>query len=396
MRSNPGGWLPEAIEVAEKFLPRKSLIVSTRGRIRGQNRENYSGAQPVYPIDQPLVVLVNYASASASEIVAGAIQDYDRGIIVGDTTFGKGSVQSILPLDKTHHLKLTSAFYYTPSGRCINRPENAVRGAETREDEDTEDDEEEAKDTSGQKKDRSKIDTTTYLTKNGRIVRGSGGIIPDTIVEQKNLNLPLRTLFGREAFFQFANMEYPKLKKRKVKINKQFKVDEPIMESFYRFLDSIKFDYQSLAQMRFSEFKLSAGLKDTVDSAGKPVVLYPELPKWNDDEKQQMELYMTKVDSLLRGESTRALAENETDIRKEILDALLKREFGGNLAAIIVAFSHLLFNVSGIVVLWPFKFIPITMAEKFSGVAMRKKIIPILYIVVVFFLIPIFLISILR
>ncbi|MBN1308366.1 MAG: S41 family peptidase, partial [Chitinispirillaceae bacterium] len=88
LRHNPGGLLPEAIVVAEKFLPRKSLIVSTRGRVRGQNRENYSGAQPVYPVDLPLAVLVDYASASASEIVAGAIQDYDRGIIVGDTTFG--------------------------------------------------------------------------------------------------------------------------------------------------------------------------------------------------------------------------------------------------------------------------------------------------------------------
>ncbi|MBN1575184.1 MAG: S41 family peptidase [Chitinispirillaceae bacterium] len=330
LRHNPGGLLPEAIVVAEKFLPRKSLVVSTRGRVRGQNRENYSGAQPVYPVDLPLVVLVDYASASASEIVAGAIQDYDRGIIVGDTTFGKGSVQSILPLDKTHHLKLTTAFYYTPSGRCINRPENAVRGAGTEEDEETTDgdEEEEAEDTAGQKKDQSKIDTTTYLTKNGRIVHGSGGIIPDTIVEQKNLSLPLRALFGRDAFFQFANIEYPKLKKRKVKIDKQFVVDKPTMKSFYRFLDSIKFDYQSLAQMRFSEFKLSAGLKDTVDSAGKPVVLYPELPEWNDNEKQQMKLYMMKVDSLLHDESTRALAANETDIRRHIREALLTREFG--------------------------------------------------------------------
>ena len=332
LRHNPGGLLPEAIVVAEKFLPRKSLIVSTRGRVRGQNRENYSGAQPVYPVDLPLAVLVDYASASASEIVAGAIQDYDRGIIVGDTTFGKGSVQSILPLDKTHHLKLTTAYYYTPSGRCINRPENAVRGAESEEDVDREDigddGDDEAADSTEKQKEQTKIDTTTYLTKNGRVVHGSGGIIPDTVVEQKILSLPLRSLFGRDAFFRFANIEYPKLKKRKVKIGKTFTVDAAVMKSFYRFLDTIKFDYQSLAEMRFTEFKLAAGLKDTVDSAGNPVVIYPELPHWSDGEKQQMQGYMAKMDSLLHEESARDLDENENEIKKYIREAFLTREFG--------------------------------------------------------------------
>jgi carboxyl-terminal processing protease len=330
LRHNPGGLLPQAIEVAEKFLPRKSLIVSTRGRVRGQNRENYSGAQPVFPIDLPLAVLVDYASASASEIVAGAIQDYDRGVIVGDTTFGKGSVQSVLPLDPTHHLKLTTAFYYTPSGRCINRPENAIRGVDT-DDEDGEDDgdgEGGTADSTAKKQEKSKIDTATYLTKNGRVVHGSGGIIPDTLVEQKLLSLPLRSLFVKDAFFQFANLEYPKLKKRKFKIDKNFTVDEGIMKSFYAFLDSVKFDYQNIAQLRFTEFKLSAGLKDTVDSAGKPVELYPELPAWSAEEKLQLQAYMTKVDSLLRNESRRELSENEKDVQRYVREALLIREFG--------------------------------------------------------------------
>jgi carboxyl-terminal processing protease len=122
LRHNPGGLLPQAIEVSEKFLPRKSLVVSTRGRVRGQNKEFYSATQPVLSPELPLVVLVDYASASASEIVAGAIQDYDRGVVLGDTTFGKGSVQSILPMsDNSYHMKLTTAFYYTPSGRCRSR-----------------------------------------------------------------------------------------------------------------------------------------------------------------------------------------------------------------------------------------------------------------------------------
>lgn len=331
LRFNPGGLLPQAIEVSEKFLPRKSLIVSTRGRVRGQNRENYSGAQPVYPVDLPLAVLVNYASASASEIVAGAIQDYDRGIIVGDTTFGKGSVQSILPLDPTHHLKLTTAFYYTPSGRCINRPENAIRGNGQDENEEGEDDDSEsgAKDSSAAKNKKSAVDTAKYFTiKNNRPVFGSGGIIPDSIVDQEKLTLPLRALFGKDVFFQFATAEYPKLKKRKVKIDKDYKIDDETMKAFLRYLDSIKFNFQSVAQLRFSDYLFSAGLKDSVDTAGKPVTVYPDLPSWNNEEKQQLSALTAKMDSLLKSESKRELTQNDKEIRQFLREAFLIREFG--------------------------------------------------------------------
>jgi carboxyl-terminal processing protease len=119
LRNNPGGLLPQAIEVAGKFLPKKSLIVSTKSRNQEQNKEYNSVANPVYPKALPLAVLVNYGSASASEIVASALKDSDRGVIIGNTTFGKGSIQSILPLDATHHLKLTTALYYSPSGMCF-------------------------------------------------------------------------------------------------------------------------------------------------------------------------------------------------------------------------------------------------------------------------------------
>lgn len=327
LRHNPGGLLPQAIEVAEKFLPRKSLIVSTRGRVQGQNRENYSGSNPVYPLEKPLVVLVDYASASASEIVAGALQDYDRAIIIGDTTFGKGSVQTIIPLDKTHHLKLTTAYYYTPSGRCINRPENSVKALKN-EDESIEDEEEIGENRSIVKKEESSVDTTPYYTRNGRVVYGGGGIIPDTVVEYKNLSLPMRALFGKDAFFLFANSEYPKLKKRKVKIDKDLVIDDKIMESFYKFLDSIKFEYQSIAQLKFQEFKIAAGIKDTVDSTGKQVMIYPEFPKWSDEEKQEVISFNNKIDSLLRIESKRALSLSEKEIRKYLREALLIRELG--------------------------------------------------------------------
>lgn len=331
LRHNPGGLLPQAIEVAEKFLARKSLIVSTRGRVRGQNNEYSSGAQPVLPLDIPLVVLVDYASASASEIVSGAVQDWDRGVILGDTTFGKGSVQSILPLDPTHHLKLTTAFYYTPAGRCINRPENAVRGADA---EDEMDDEESESDSSSVKSDtsqaekKSAVDTTAYKTKNGRIVYGGGGIVPDTIVQQKMLTLPIRALLVKDAFFQFANLQYPKMKKQKVKIDSSFQVSTAMMKDFYTFLDSIKFNYQSLAQMRFSELKYGTGIADTLDSTGKKISIYPDTLSFATGELQELKKLASRIDSILAGESRRELLENESEIKNFLRDAVITREFG--------------------------------------------------------------------
>jgi carboxyl-terminal processing protease len=331
LRHNPGGLLPQAIEVAEKFLARKSLIVSTRGRVRGQNNEYSSGAQPVLPLDIPLVVLVDYASASASEIVSGAVQDWDRGVILGDTTFGKGSVQSILPLDPTHHLKLTTAFYYTPAGRCINRPENAVRGADA-EDEMGED--EEVADSSSVNKDstqaekKSGVDTTAYKTKNGRVVYGGGGIVPDTIVEQKFLTLPIRALLVKDIFFQFANLQYPKMKKQKVKIDSSFQVSPVMMKDFYTFLDSIKFNYQSLAQMRFTELKYGAGIADTVDSTGKKISIYPDTLVFVPGELQELKKLASRMDSILAAESRRELVDNESEMKSFLREAFITREFG--------------------------------------------------------------------
>lgn len=327
LRHNPGGLLPQAIEVAEKYLPRKSLVVSTRGRIRGQNKEFYSASQPVLPEGVLLAVLVDYASASASEIVAGAIQDWDRGVVIGDTTFGKGSVQSILPLDKTYHIKLTTAFYYTPSGRCINRPENAIRGS-TLDEELVSEEGETEKTEKADSVSSSKIDTTQYKTKNGRIVYGSGGIIPDTVITPALPSLPVRALFVKDAFFQFANYEYPRLKKRKIKVDSSFVVDDVIMKDFQNYLDSIKFSFQTVPQLRFNEFKMGTGIKDTVDSAGKKVEIYPEQPKWNDKELQVLKSCAAKIDSLLNEESRRTFSSNNTEIRKHLKEAFLVREFG--------------------------------------------------------------------
>jgi carboxyl-terminal processing protease len=119
LRTNPGGLLDQAVKVCEKFLPRSSLVVSTEGRNEAQKSQYRATGRNTHP-KMPMVILVNNSSASASEIVAGCLQDYKRAIIVGEQTFGKGSVQSIVPLPDGSALRLTTAKYYTPSHKVIH------------------------------------------------------------------------------------------------------------------------------------------------------------------------------------------------------------------------------------------------------------------------------------
>lgn len=333
LRHNPGGLLPEAIEVAEKLLGKKSLIVSTRGRVRTQNKDFKASANPVLPKDIPLIVLVDRASASASEIVAGAIQDWDRGVVLGDTTFGKGSVQSILPLDKEHHLKLTTAFYYTPSGRCINKAENDTRGTGKEDNKRKEDTDEDSlnrkKDTNSKgENDTAEKDTVEYKTKNGRIVHGGGGIIPDTIVEPKKIEPIIRSLFLKDVFFKFANVEYPKLQKRKVVINDDFTVDKEIMNDFKTFLDSIDFEHSSYVKSKFDEFKEMAGFsKDTVDDSLNGD---DDKPEWSIEDSTKLSGVFKEIESILKSQEVKEYTQSESEIKKYIRNAILVRGLGSD------------------------------------------------------------------
>jgi carboxyl-terminal processing protease len=120
LRNNPGGLLVSAVDVSQKFLKRGAKIVSTKGRPGIGVQSEYQAKGPVHYLDYPMVVLVNGGSASAAEIVAGALQDHRRAILIGEKTFGKGSVQSIQPLEDGSAIRLTTAKYYTPSGRMIH------------------------------------------------------------------------------------------------------------------------------------------------------------------------------------------------------------------------------------------------------------------------------------
>jgi carboxyl-terminal processing protease len=222
LRGNPGGLLSEGVGVADKFLKKNQLIVSHHGRASAEKRyvaQHGNGGK-----DYPLVVLVNRLTASAAEIVSGAIQDHDRGLIVGEVTFGKGLVQTVYPLSENTGLALTTAHYYTPSGRLIQRDYSNIslydyyynRAPES----------------------ASNVNREVKLTDSGRTVYGGGGITPDVAIAPVKSNHFQDTLLQHYAFFNFA--------KRYV-VNhhptKSFEVDDALMQDFRKSLDEANVAY---------------------------------------------------------------------------------------------------------------------------------------------------------
>ncbi|MEP7177202.1 MAG: S41 family peptidase [Gemmatimonadales bacterium] len=185
LRLNPGGLLDQGVKVADLFLDNRQEIVATRGRARGSTKEFYDEAKQAWP-ELPIVVLVNDGTASAAEIIAGALQDHDRAVVVGTPTFGKGLVQTLFPLGDGVALKLTTARWFTPSGRTIQRiaksEEDQALQAAT-----------EAGDTVPGIPDQAHTDSAiqsrpVYHTDAGRVVRGGGGIVPDLVIRPDTLN----------------------------------------------------------------------------------------------------------------------------------------------------------------------------------------------------------------
>ena len=204
LRDNPGGLLDQSVYVSSLFLKKGTKVVSIRGRIGNQDFNSLT--DPVWT--KPLIVLVSQGSASASEIVAGAIQDNDRGLILGDTTFGKGSVQQVIPIPsrKEDAIKVTTAYYYTPSGRCINISQ-----------------------------DHNKADSTVFFTINDRKVYGGGGIIPDKIINNKIYGEFIFNLEKEAMFFKYMIQNKSKIAKT-YNLNGNFIIKKSTLIDFKRFV----------------------------------------------------------------------------------------------------------------------------------------------------------------
>ena len=246
LRSNGGGLLDQAVSIAELFVPKNSMIVYTQGKDPSSRKTYRSRLDPLFP-SKPLVVLIDEGTASASEIVAGAIQDLDRGLALGQTTYGKGLVQQVIHFedDPDVYLKLTTARYYTPSGRCIQRLDR-----QSKDDTFIEEFEANASDSA---KDTLTLDQREkFFTQSGRVVHGGGGIVPDVAMDPEYWQPVTINLIRKTMFFDFASLWLAKNPNTDVRT---FEVTDALTQEFRDYVKSKDFDYKTGLQVALGEFK---------------------------------------------------------------------------------------------------------------------------------------------
>lgn len=279
LRGNPGGLLNEAVALSNLFVPKGEMIVSTKGKVKEWNKD-YRATQTPLDKDIPLVVLVNSGSASASEIVSGVIQDLDRGVVVGQRTFGKGLVQTTRPLSYNSQLKVTTAKYYIPSGRCIQALDYSHRN----------------EDGSVGKVPDSLI--SVFQTKAGRLVYDGGGINPDVEVEPLQLSDVAFNLGVKMLYFDFAT-EYFHNHPNIAPVS-EFKVNDELYAEFRKWLETKDFDYTTDSE------KMLEKLKEVAEEEKYYKRIRTEYEaleaKVKHDKEKDLEDFQDEVKDLLRGE----------------------------------------------------------------------------------------------
>lgn len=237
LRGNGGGLLNEAVNITNLFVEKNKLVVSTKGRIAERSSSHQTLNDPI-DLDIPLAILVDRGSASASEIVAGAIQDFDRGVIIGQRTFGKGLVQNVVPLSYNTQLKVTVAKYYIPSGRCIQAIDYAQRNEDG---------------SVAMIPDSLKV---PFKTNNGRTVYDGGGIEPDVDVPVKPFSQVTMALISQFMIFDYANHFFRT--HESIARPEEFIITDEIYNDFKQFLAVRDFDYTTESERRLEHLKSAA------------------------------------------------------------------------------------------------------------------------------------------
>lgn len=279
LRGNGGGIMMDAVKISNLFLPKGQLIVSQKGRKKENNAEYFASSEPI-DTKIPLVILVDNGSASASEIVTGAIQETDRGVIIGQRTFGKGLVQNTVNLSYNALLKVTIAKYYTPSGRSIQALDYTHR----------------KKDGSVEKVADSLI--TAFNTKGGRIIYDGSGIYPDVVTQEKNYHQITAELFGKNMFFLFCNNfcnSHPTIPSAR-----DFSLSENDFQDFKKFVQEQKFTYQTRSE------QISANLEKSIleDSKDQEALAQVKIlnQKIQNSKQNDLDKYRNEIEEVLEAE----------------------------------------------------------------------------------------------
>ena len=272
IRNNGGGLIDEAVKIVGYFVPKGTDVVTTKGKSSESDRTYKTPTEPIFP-DLKLVVLTNRSSASASEILAGSIQDLDRGVIVGERTFGKGLVQNIRPIGYGGHLKVTTAKYYIPSGRCIQAIDYSHRNDDG---------------SVGRVPDSL---TSEFSTKNGRKVRDGGGIVPDTLTkDERKLNIAYY-IFAQNLYFDYATIYVTK--HPTIASPSEFVLPNEDFNAFSKYLIDKKFTYTTQTEKYYTEL-LDMAKYEGLDKRAKDefealkVKLMPDVSKSIEENKSDI------------------------------------------------------------------------------------------------------------
>jgi carboxyl-terminal processing protease len=281
LRGNPGGLLIEAVNITNLFLPKGQLVVSTKGKIP-ENNLSYETLNTPVDTELPVAVLINRGSASASEIVAGTLQDYDRGVIVGEKSYGKGLVQVSRPLSYNSQLKVTTAKYYTPTGRCIQ----VLDYTHSRDDGSV-----------GSIPDSLKRE---FKTTHGRVVQDGGGIEPDIKSEAREAHLLTQVLFEKGFLFDYAN-QYAHNHPQPVDA-RSFTLSNEEYHQFVAWMRDKNYNYKSYLEYELQQFTEEA-----------------KKEKYYDDLKGQLSQIQTKIAETKKNELTLYRDEIKMLLEEEIV-----------------------------------------------------------------------------
>ena len=236
LRGNGGGLLTEAVNIVNFFVDRGNLVVSTKGKTDDRN-QNYYTMNTAIDTKIPIAVLVDGMSASASEIVAGALQDLDRAVIIGQRTFGKGLVQNVLPLSYNTRLKVTVSKYYLPSGRCVQKVDYFH------------------KDSTGHSSSKADSSAMAFKTKGGRVVYDYGGVEPDVVITNDNYSTILLAMFQKNIIFNYAN-EF-KLKNSSIPSIDKFTITDAMYDDFLEYVSDKHLEYETFTEKQLKQLKES-------------------------------------------------------------------------------------------------------------------------------------------